>query len=84
MMFKVRKWVGHVLAGAAVTHPQYAYAAFSRSLQHEWKFLLHVVSQCGQLYQELELSPFSHFLPAMFVVEVSAVEQLMFMFVLLL
>ena len=34
VMFKVHKWVGHVdvLAGAAVSQPQLAYAALSRSL----------------------------------------------------
>ena len=52
VMSKVHKWVGHVdvLAGSAVTQPQLAYAALSRSLQHEWKFLLRVVPQCGQLF----------------------------------
>ena len=76
VMSKVHKWVEHVdvLAGAAVTQPQLAYAALSRSLQHEWKFLLRVVPQCGQLFQELELSLFSRFLPAMFGVEVSTVD----------
>ena len=36
VMFKVCKWVGHVdvLAGAAVTQLQFAYAALPRSLQH--------------------------------------------------
>ena len=35
-------------------------------------------SACGQLLQELELSLFCHFLPAMFGVEVSAVELCLF------
>ena len=37
VMSKVCKWVGHVclLAGIAVTQYQLAYAALSRSLQHE-------------------------------------------------
>ena len=67
---KVRRWVGHldVLAEAAST----------QSLQHEWTFLLRVVPQCGQLFQEIELSLFSRFLPAMFGVEVSAVERSLF------
>ena len=49
VMSKVHKWVEHVdvLAGAAVTQPQLSYAALSISLQHKWKFLLHVVLQCG-------------------------------------
>ena len=80
VMSKVRRWVGHldVLAEAASTQPQLAYAALSRSLQHEWTFLLRVVPQCGQLFQEIELSLFSRFLPAMFGVEVSAVERSLF------
>ena len=80
VMSKVHRWVGHldVLAEAASTQPQLAYAALSRSLQHEWIFLLRVVPQCGQLFQEIELSLFSRFLPAMFGVEVSAVERSLF------
>ena len=77
---KVQRWVGHLdlLSEAALTQPQLAYAALSRSLQHEWTFLLRVVPQCGQLFQELEMSLFSRFLPAMFGVEVSAVERCLF------
>ena len=75
VMSKVCRWVGQVdvLAEAAVPQPQLAYAALSRSLQLEWNFLLRVVPQCGQLFQELKISLFSRFLPAMFGVEVSAV-----------
>ena len=45
VMSEVHKCVEHVdvLAGAAVTQLQLAYTALSRSLQHEWKFLLRVV-----------------------------------------
>ena len=55
--------MGHLdlLSEAALTQPQLAYAALSRSLQHEWTFLLHVVLQCGQLFQKLEMSLFSRF-----------------------
>jgi len=55
VMAKVRRWVEHVdvLAKAAVTQPQLTYAAFSRSLQHEWTFLLCVVPQCGLLFKNL-------------------------------
>ena len=63
-----------MLAGTTVTQPRFAYAALSKSLQREWNFLLYIVPQCGQLFQELEMSFSSHFLPAMFGVEVSAVE----------
>ena len=60
---KVRRWVGHLdlLSEAALTQPQLAYAALSRFLQHEWTFLLHVVPQCSQLFQEIEMSLFSRF-----------------------
>jgi len=80
VLSKVYRWVEHgdVLAKAALTQPQLAYAAFSRSLQHEWTFLLCVISQCGLVFQELELSLFSRVLPAMFGVEVSAVGQCLF------
>ena len=80
VMSKVDRWMRHidVLSEAASTQPQLAYAALSRSLQHEWTFLLRVVPQCGQLFQKLDLSLSSHFLPAMFGVEVSAVERRLF------
>ena len=80
VMSKVHRWVRYidVLSEAASSQPQLAYAALSRSLQHEWTFLLLVVPQCGQLFEKLDLSLFSCFLPAMFGVEVSAVEQCLF------
>ena len=59
VMSKVHRWVRHiidVMSEAASSQPQLAYAALSRSLQHEWTFLLRVVPQCGQLFQELDLS----------------------------
>ena len=80
VMYKVNRWVRYidVLSEAASSQPQLAYAALSRSLQHEWTFLLRVVPLCGQLFQKLDLSLSSHFLPAMFGVEVSAVERRLF------
>ena len=63
-----------MLAEGAFTQPQLAYAALTKSLQHEWNFLLRVVSQCGPLFQDVELSFFSRFLPAMFGLEVSAAK----------
>ena len=54
-MSKVDRWVRHidVLSEAASSQPQLAYAALSRSLQHEWTFLLRVVPHCGQLFRNL-------------------------------
>ena len=49
-----------------------------RSLQHEWSFLPSVVPVCGALFQELELVLGSAFLPALFGVEISAVERDLF------
>ena len=78
--------MGHVdvLAGVAVTQPQLAYAALSGSLQYEWNFLLCVVLQSGQLFQELEMSLFSCFFTVMFGTEMSAVERCLFVLPLLL
>jgi len=53
---------------------QLAYVTLTKFLQHEWNFLLHVVSQCGSLFQDLDLLLFSRFLQAMFGLEVSATE----------
>ena len=60
VMSKVDRWVRHidVLSEAASSQPQLAYTVLSRSLQHEWTFLLRVVPQCGQLFQKLDLSLF--------------------------
>ena len=65
-----------MLSEAALSQPQLAYAALSRSLQHKWTFLLRVIPQCSHLFQKLKLSLFSR-LPAMFGVEVSAVKHLL-------
>ena len=68
----------YVLSEAASSQPQLAFAVLSLSLQHEWTFLLRVVPQCDQLFQELDFSLSSRFLPAMFGVEVSTVERCLF------
>ena len=58
----------------ALIQPQLAYTAVTRSLQHEWTFLLRVLPDCGLLFQDLESSLASNFSPALFGVEVSSVE----------
>ena len=77
---KVCRWVGHVnvLTEATSTQPQLAYAALTKFLQHEWNFMLHVVLQCGPLFQDLEMSLSSRFLQAMFGLKVSAAEYRLF------
>ena len=80
VMSKVCRWVKHidVLSETALSQPLLAYAALSRSLQHKWTFLLRVLccSAVQQVFQEIELSLFSCFLPAMFGIEVSAVSNI--------
>lgn len=77
---KVHKWVNHVklFADIASTQPQLAYAAFTRSLQHEWIFLLRVLPQCHNVFQDLEFVIGTNFLPALFGVEVSSAERDLF------
>jgi len=58
--------------------PQDAYAAFTKSLQSEWPFLLRVIPHCGPLFADLEKSLSTCFLPALFGVEVLATERWLF------
>ena len=64
-----------MLAEAASTQCQLAYAALTKSLQHEWNFML---PQCSPLFQDLEMSLSSCFLPAKFGLKVSATECRLF------
>ena len=77
---KVLQWSGHVrtLAAVASSQPQAAFAALTKSLQSEWLFSLRVIPHCGPLFVDLESSLSSCFLPALFGVEVSAVERKLF------
>ena len=63
---KVNRWVNYVrtFSDIALTQPQLAYTAVTRSLQHEWTFLLQVLPVCGLQFQDLETSLASNFLPA--------------------
>jgi len=63
-----------VLSDVAVTQPQLAYAAFTKSLQHKWAFLMRVVPGCGPLFQELEHTTLHQFLPTIFGMEISTAE----------
>ena len=72
--------MGHikVLSDVATAQPQLAYAAFTKSLQHEWAFLMRVVPGCGPLFQELEHAIHHYFLPTVFGVEISTAERNLF------
>ena len=77
---KVCKWVSNVrmFADIASTQPQLAYTAFTRSLQHEWTFLLRVIPNCHGVFQDLEHVIGAIFLPALFGVEISSEERDLF------
>ena len=79
VMSKVQWWVGHLdlLSEAALTQPQLAYAALSRSLQHKWTFCCVLSCSVASYFRNLKCH-FSLVLPAMFGVEVSAVERCLF------
>ena len=62
----------------ASSQPQAAFAALTKSLQSEWLFSLGVIPHCGPLFVDLESSLSSCFLPALFGVEVSAIERKLF------
>jgi hypothetical protein len=65
---KVRQWCGYVdqLASVAVTQPQAAFAALTKSLQCEWSFLQRVVPGCDCLFRPLEQMIRDKFLPKLF------------------
>ena len=63
------------LAAVASSQSQAAFAALTKSLQSEWLFSLQVIPHCGLLFADLESSLSSCFLPALFGVEVSAIER---------
>ena len=52
---KVERWVSAVgcLAEISVTQPQAAFAALTKSLQCEWRYLQCVVPDCGALFVPL-------------------------------
>ena len=66
MQKKVSKWMNYVcvFSDIALTQPHLAYIAVIRSQQHESTLLLRVLPDCGALFQDLELSLATNFLPA--------------------
>ena len=78
---KMQKGVKNVehLSQIAATQPQAAYAAFIRSLQCEWKFLQHVIPDCGLLFVDLEQSlAYKTLMPTIFSCEVTVLEHDLF------
>jgi hypothetical protein len=73
---KVDDWDQYVklLSSIAEDQPQAAYIALSKSLQSEWSFLQRVTPDCGQLFQPIELSLSSIFIPALFGQSISSMD----------
>jgi len=63
------------------THQSVAYVVvtwlLTKSLQHEWAFLMRAVPGCGPLFLELEHA-IQHFLPTIFGMEISTAERDLF------
>jgi len=77
---KVKQWTSHVhcLAEISMSQPQAAFAALTKSLQCEWRYLQRVVPDCGDLFAPLQDALFGTFLPAVFGCDISLLEQQLF------
>ena len=77
---KIQRWVNdvHCLSDIAITQPQAAYAAMTKSLQFEWNYLQRVVPSCEELYADLEHVLANEFLPAVFGGEITMAERDLF------
>uniref|UniRef100_A0A1X7T975 Uncharacterized protein n=1 Tax=Amphimedon queenslandica TaxID=400682 RepID=A0A1X7T975_AMPQE len=64
---KAKQWESYVrmLTLVAGDHPQEAYIALTKSLQNEWLYLQKVTPNCGHLFQSVEDSLSSVFIPAL-------------------
>jgi hypothetical protein len=77
---KVQDWSMSVqkLAKIAVSQPQAAFAALTKSLQFEWAFCQRVVPDCEALNEPLERVLREEFLPAVTAHEVSESDRILF------
>ena len=75
-----KKWVSKLkcLTMIATTQPQAAYAALTKSLQHEWSYIQRVVPGCESSFHEIEHMLANDLLPTIFGCEVSPVERELF------
>ena len=60
---KVKVWVSHSLSLTKVAdkEPQATYATLTKSFQHEWTFLQHVICSCDSSFFDLESTIFFQF-----------------------
>ena len=77
---KVQGWIAliHTLSDIAVTQPQAAYSAYTKSLQNEWTFLQRVTPDCQSLFLDLESAISKSFIPALFGQECSTIDRSLF------
>ena len=80
VMGKGQEWLCCVqrLCLIAITQPQAAYAALTKSLQCEWNYLQRVVPNCHSLFPELEEVMADQFLPTLLRDGVTSIERLPF------
>ena len=69
MSEKLKVWVSLLLSHTKVAdkEPQVAYTTLTKSFQHEWTFVQHVVCGCDSSFVDLESVVFSQFLPVLLV-----------------
>ena len=77
---KAEQWESYVrmLTLVASDHPQEAYIALTKSLQNEWLYLQRVTPNCGHLFQPVEDSLSSVFIPALIGHNVSSRDRTLF------
>jgi hypothetical protein len=77
---KVANWSANVekLASIAVSQPQAAFAALTKSLQCEWAYCQRVTRDCGELFSPLEEALKKVFLPAVTGFEVTEDDRTLF------
>ena len=77
---KVQQWVSDVSHLSQLAFPQHqgAFAALTRCLQSEWVYLQRVIPGCISLFSDLTNVLITSFLPALFVCEISSLEQKLF------
>uniref|UniRef100_A0A1X7SXG4 Reverse transcriptase domain-containing protein n=1 Tax=Amphimedon queenslandica TaxID=400682 RepID=A0A1X7SXG4_AMPQE len=77
---KVEEWSHTVelLASIAIHQPQAAYVALTKSLQCEWTFLQRVIPPCSHLFQAIENSLSSSFIPNLLGHECSKLDRLVY------
>ena len=77
---KVQDWINliNVLSDIAITQPQAAYCAYTKSLQNDWTFLQRVTPDCHSLFTDLESVITSTLIPALLGQECSTNDRSLF------